>query len=210
MNIKRNRRADEERKAYSLQDIDKIYKNLPRDNNTPERFWIPMICMFSGMRLNEACQLYKEDITKVDGIWCFDVNDSKDKKLKNLSSKRIIPIHPSLIEFGIIEEVSQRADGDRLWFNLKWNKISGYSNSLGKWYQRFNREFITNDLLKTFHSLRHSFADTLKQVGISEIIIAEILGHELKNITTGRYGKRYRPKTLLLSMIKLNYKVVKY
>jgi len=215
MNIKQKRRADEERKAYDKEDIQKIIKNLPHDPQKPERFWIPMICMLSGMRLDEACQLYKEDIRQVkddssgDGIWCVNVNDCKDKKLKNLSSQRIIPIHPRLIELGFLDYVKQCPGGGRLWENLKRCKVNGYSNSLGKWYQRFNRQHVTEDPQKTFHSLRHSFADTLKQLQVEGAIISELMGHSNSSITTGRYGKRYQSKVLLEAIQKVDYGMMK-
>lgn len=207
MNIKQKRRPDEERKAYDLEDIKRLVEHLPELRSKPERQWVPLICMLSGMRLEETCQLYKEDIVKVDGIWCFDVNDSKDKKLKNLSSKRIIPIHPSLIAKGLLEYVDQCSDDGRLWSNFKWCKVSGYSNSLGKWYQRFNRDFVTQDKLKTFHSLRHAFADTLKQKGIQKELIGELMGHSSDSITMSRYGKRFKAEVLLDVIQKIDYQL---
>lgn len=205
MNIKQKRRQDEERKAYDRKDIQRIIKNLPRDQQKPERFWIPMICMLSGMRLDEACQLYTEDIRQVDGVWCFDVNDSKDKKLKNLSSRRTVPMHPRLIDLGLLEHVKRCPEGGRLWGNLTWCKVNGYSNLFGKWFQRFNRQHITEDPLKTFHSLRHSFANTLKQLRVEGSVISELMGHSNGSITTGRYGKRYQPRVLLEVISQLDY-----
>ena len=205
MRIKQKRRQDEERKAYDLEDIKRIADHLPRDRSKPERLWVPMICMLGGLRLDEACQLYKEDIVKIDGIWCFDINESKDKKLKNLSSNRIIPVHPKLIAMGLIDYVDS-CGSERLWNNLTYCKINGYSNSLGKWYQRFNREYITMDKLKTLHSLRHSFADTLKQLGVQESLIAELVGHSTSDfITMSRYGKRFKPEVLLEVIKKVDY-----
>ena len=208
MNIKQHRRPDEERKAYDLQDLRAISRNLPRDSSKPERLYVPMICMLSGMRLDEACQLYREDIIQVDGLWCFDINDCKDKKLKNLSSNRMVPVHPALIELGLLGYVERCQEGSRLWGNLKWCKVNGYSNSLGKWYQRFNREQVTTDPLKTLHSMRHSFADTLKQLGVQENLIAELMGHANSCITTGRYGKRYQAKVLLEVVSRLDYNLM--
>lgn len=208
LNIKQKRRQDEERKAYDAEDIKRISQHLPKDKSKAERLWVPLICMLSGMRLDEACQLYKEDIIKVNAVWCFDVNDCKDKKLKNLSSKRIIPVHPSLIDMGLLVYVAQCAEGERLWSNLKWCKVNGYSNSLGKWYQRFNRQYITQDKFKTFHSLRHSFADGLKQQGIQKELIMELMGHSDNSMTMGRYGKRFKAEVLLEVIQKVDYDIL--
>lgn len=205
MNIKQHRRHDEERKAYSREDIQNILANLPQKDDRPERYWIPVICMYSGMRLDEACQLYRSDIVKHQDIWCFDVNDSKDKKLKNPASERLIPIHPKVIDLGFLEYVDRCRDNGRLWENLAWRKLSGYSNSLGKWFQKFNRKHVTDDPRKTFHSLRHSFADALKQQLVEKSIVAEIMGHSNDSMTFGRYGKRYQPKVLLSAVSLIKY-----
>jgi integrase len=53
--------------------------------------------------------------------------------------------------------------------------------------------------------MRHTVADTLKQAGVPEVVISEILGHTHSSITSGRYGKRYQPKVLLDALMKLDY-----
>ena len=60
--------AQEERKAYALEDIQRIKSNLPREKDHPEKYWIPMIAMYQAFRLDEACQLHLEDVIEVDGI----------------------------------------------------------------------------------------------------------------------------------------------
>ncbi len=37
------------------------------------RFWVPLIALFSGLRLNEICQLEVSAIREIDGILCFTV-----------------------------------------------------------------------------------------------------------------------------------------
>ncbi|BBA68605.1 site-specific integrase [Geobacter sulfurreducens] len=207
LRIKQRRRPEDERKAYTLDDLNQIVRNLPRDHEHPERFWIPVIGMFSGMRLGEICSLYVEDIKNVDGVWCFDVNSEHDKKLKTLSSIRLVPIHPALINAGLLEyaRLIKESGAPRLWMNLTWREVDGYSNGLGKWYQKFNRKHISKDRRKCFHSLRHTFTDTLKQAGVQEVQIAELVGHVNENMTTGRYGKRYKPEVLRATLLKLEY-----
>jgi len=208
LKVSEKKRADEERSTYSKADIGKIIKALPRDNDTPERYWIPLIGLYSGMRLNEICQLYVSDIINFEDQWCFSINGNKDKRLKNLASERIIPIHPTLLELGLLKYVEslQVNKVPRLWMNLTWMDIHGYSNGFGKWYQRFNRRHVTKDPKKVFHSMRHLVTDTLKQAGVSESLIAELVGHSNSgSMTMGRYGKRYQPKVLLEALMKLDY-----
>jgi len=205
LKLKQKRRPDEERKAYTAGDLRKLADNLPPKEIKPERYWIPLIGMLSGLRLDETCQLRTEDVKDIDGVWCFDVNDDADKKLKTHSSKRIVPVHPKLITLGFLVHVARmmKTGQPRLWMNLQWRKEDGYGNAVGKWFQRFNRQHVTTDPLKTFHSLRHTFADTLKQAGVQEALICELMGHANGNITTGRYGKRYRPQGLLEAVCKI-------
>jgi integrase len=208
LQIADKQRADQERSAYSLDDVKAIVCNLPVDANATERYWITLIGLYSGMRLAEICQLHIEDIIKVDGCWCFDINDAGNKQLKNDASVRVIPIHPKLIELGFIRyyEAIKDAKQPRLWMNLSHIRLHGYTNTFGKWYQRFNREYVTEDPKKVFHSLRHLVTDTLKQAGVLETVIAELVGHSNGGSETmGRYGKRYKPTILLEAIKKLNY-----
>jgi len=207
LKIQKRRRPDEERKVYSSEDLKRIVAALPSPADKPERYWIPLIGMLSGMRLGELCGLHHEDVKLIDGVWCFDVNGEDDKRLKTMSSKRVIPIHPSLMQLGFLAFVDTMKDKGqaRMWPNLNRRDTDGYCHAIGKWFQRLNRNHVTTDPLKTFHSLRHTFADTLKQAGVQEALISELMGHANASITTGRYGKRYRPQGLLEAVSKLSF-----
>lgn len=59
--------------------------------------------------------------------------------------------------------------------------------AISKWYQRYNRHYVTNDPKKEFHSMRHLVTDTLKQAGVIETVIAELVGHSNSgSMTMGR------------------------
>ncbi len=66
--------------------------NCPRRG----RFWVPLIGLFSGMRLNEICQLEVADIEEIGGFTCFHVRSDPfaqtGKKLKTEFSERIVPV----------------------------------------------------------------------------------------------------------------------
>lgn len=207
LKISQKNKESEERSAYSVEDVGRIVKSLPKDPTKPERYWIPLIGLYSGMRLNEICQLYVNDIQQVNDVWCININDAGDKRLKNIASERIIPIHPTLLELGFLDyvKITEAEKHPRLWMNLQWTKIEGYSNSFGKWFQRYNRKYVSGDPLKVFHSMRHLVADTLKQGDVKDSLISEIMGHSHNSITTSRYGKQYRPEVMLEAMKKLDY-----
>ncbi|WP_066358351.1 site-specific integrase [Geobacter anodireducens] len=200
-------KPDEERKAYETEDIKRILEHLPNNiAKEPEKRWVPLIALYSGMRLEEICQLTGEDIRNVDGVLCFDVNTNGDKRLKTKASTRLVPVHPALLNMGLEEYTKSRLPYENLWglSKGKW----GYGKKVTNWWSSiFNRKYVTNDPLKCFHSFRHTFADTLKQAGVEEVIISELMGHANHSITTGRYGKRYRPQMLLDTVCKLDYRL---
>ena len=199
----------EERSIYSKEDLrrllDGLISNRLKEEDKPERYWIPLVALFSGLRLDEVCQLYREDITQIQGVWCFDVNRAKDKKLKNTASIRQVPIHSKLIELGFLE-YHQSVKHERLWPNINRGR-DGYAHLFGKWYQRFNRSCITEDKRKVFHSFRHTFTDTLKQAGVQEQLIAELVGHTTGSITAERYGKKFNPQVLSSAVESLRYEL---
>ncbi len=52
----------------------------------------------------------------------------------------------------------------------------------------------------TAYGFRHTFIDELKQKGIEESLVAQIVGHTHQSMTFGRYGKKY-PIQMLASTI---------
>jgi integrase len=210
---KRNTKEEEEREAYYPEDLlrlieSPLYASGDGIKDHPERYWIPLIGLFSGMRLNEICQLHLEDIREEGGLLCFDINKKGDKELKTASSRRLIPVHPVLLELGFKEYVDalRKKEESRLWPALK-KKRDGYGMDFGKWFGRFNRIYVTDNPKRSFHSLRHTLADNLKQKKVDGLIIAEILGHSHGSITLGRYGKSYEPRVLIEALTMLDYGV---
>lgn len=145
------------------------------------------------------------DIKKVEDVWCFDINDGKGKSTKTKSSVRLVPIHPKLLGLGLLDYVDYTKDNvANLWGFSQWKGTWG--KQFGNWWSlHFNRKYVTDDPLKTFHSFRHTVGNGLKQLGVQEVLISEVLGHVNSNISTGRYGKVYQPKVLLEAISMIDY-----
>lgn len=197
-------RDQDERSAYTPDEIKTILDKTKHLQGAKK--YVPMIASYSGLRLNEACQLLVTDLITVDGIVCFDINDrAANSRLKTASSARIIPVHPRLIKNGLLKylEAVKSSGSERLFPELSYHSTNGYGQSFTKWFSVFNRENITKDPLKTFHSLRHAVANELKQSGVTAELISELLGHRVESISMSRYGKKYRPEPLLDAIKKL-------
>ena len=125
--------------------------------------------------------------------------------MKNLSSRRIVPLHQTLLDLGFIEffnlikKKPLTTDEDkrtRLFEELPY-KEGLYSRNISRFW---NNSYLPKIGVKTnknsFHSLRHSVIDHLKQKGIEPHFINELVGHSQGNIDLDRYGKGYNPDIL--------------
>jgi len=216
LKLKQRKRANKQQDIFDPGDLKTIF-NSPdyiKDRHAePHRFWLPVLGLFTGCRLEELCQLYLDDIRQIEGLWCLDLKEGRpDQSLKTASSERVVPLHPFLTEelnlIGFAKKLKSRRR-IRLFPELKryQNKYSHYAS---KWFSEWKTKvgIQAPPREKTFHSFRHTFTDNLKQQLIEVSIVDELTGHAIQGESFGRYGKPYRLKTLLEEgVLKLNYKV---
>ncbi len=201
------RKQSAARAVFSPEDLAKMFNPgsyLKETKGQAARFWVPLIALCTGMRIEEICQLYLGDVREVKGVLCFDVNDRADKGLKTLSSERLVPVSPVLKEIGLSEylEEVRRTGAPRLFPELEKDGVSKkYSDRISKWFNRYlDRIGIEDDEKegkKVFHSFRHTFANTCKQKGLDTRKVKQIIGHEAgRDMTLDHYGKAYEPDVL--------------
>ncbi|MEE1903511.1 site-specific integrase [Pseudomonas inefficax] len=156
------------------------------------RFWIPLLGRYTGARLEELCQLRVDDFIEQQGFYCFRIDDSSESQnLKNSGSRRVLPIHPTLIELGLLQHVeSVKASGvDRLFPDLE--AVRGkLGHAPSKWFGRYKTKLGITDTRKTFHSFRHTFIDDLREAAVQDSLIKRMVGHEDSTVTFGIYGSR--------------------
>ena len=220
MRLKKLIRVRDERDRFEEKELKQIFQKqnyiefTEIEKQKYEYYWCPLISLFSGMRLNEICSLYLDNIIQVKGNhrekrWCFNIleePDRPDKHLKTLSSRRIVPIHDILIDLNFLEFVEllkqRHKNRQRLFQELKLSEGS-YIRNVSRF---FNRKYLTKLGLKTerktFHSLRHTVIDHLKQQGIDVSFINELVGHSSGNIDLDRYGKGYNSDILYNKCVK--------
>ena len=180
-----------------------------------EKVFAPIVALYSGLRLNELASLCIKDIQEENGIYYFDINNERDKSIKNKQSFRKTPIHDKIIEAGFLDYVSSLADDQelRIWGNLSKkikNKQTGegtYSSKISSWFSRLKINLGFTTRKKCFHSFRHNVLNDLKQQRVSTEEIAQIAGHSNNSITTDRYGEAYSVKSLAPIVNKIHYDV---
>jgi len=204
---KRKRKQSEERNAWSIEQLKRwfsstIYRGYKSEGNRKAPgdiiggdhfFWVPIISLYHGMRLEECCQLELGDIREIDGIMCFDIKGgltdeevkATGKSVKNAQAIRKVPIHKILIELGF-EDYLKQQKGQVFPKLIRQAEKSNYGKYLGR---RFGEYVKFNNIEGvSFHSFRHTMITELNQSSLSLLVNEELVGHSHSG-QTDRYYK---------------------
>ena len=161
-----------------------------------QEYLVYRIAKYGGLRLNEIMQLTKGDIREVDGVWVMDVNVKGDKRIKNKSSIRLVPVHSALLD-ELLEYVETLNDDTTELFSKS-------SDAFSKYFRRSIKPQITEDSSKVFYSLRHNFADALVQADVRVEHIAQLMGHsQIQSMTMSVYAQKINVKLLIEQVQKI-------
>jgi len=194
--------ARNQRMQLDNDDLKALFNSSEYLNGTHARtyqHWLPLLGLYMGGRLSELSQLRLQDVYTENGVWLVDFNEDEDKSVKTINSIRKVPVHKTLIRLGFIKYVQYlKTAYKNEWIhsNLLFPDLvkgrDGYGHNSGKWFERHLIKLEIKQNGKSFHSLRHTFADHRKQEEENPAMTAELLGHEIDNETMGRYDKEYR------------------
>ena len=193
----------------------KGYLNKTLNSVSPCRnvfYWVGILGLFHGTRLQETTQLYINDIYPLNKIWVIDINDNTyDKKLKTKNSNRIIPLHQTLIDLGFLEylKIIEQKGKERVFHELTLGR-DGYSKNPSKFFNDYLRELDIKSPTKKydFHSLRHTCNNSLIQNDVNEEHRNDYLGWGQKGMSKQVYGKPFEPTILNIRCSKkISYKV---
>jgi len=122
------------------------------------KYWVPLIGLFSGARLEEICQLHVADVTTIDGVLCFRIttqvdpehgDPSHEKRLKTAdSSARICPVHPVLIDLGFagfVDDLRKRGH-KRLFPELRVDGQGRVGGRATEWFTAYRRSRKVGDV----------------------------------------------------------------
>lgn len=188
------------REPFTVDELVRLFnadEHAKRKYKTAYSYWLPLMGLLTGARLNELCQLHLSDFEIVDGVHCINIQDEEEgQRVKNNSAKRHVPIHDKLIEVGLIRYVDRlRAQGhERLFPTLTLHEKGGYGTIPSKWFSKFKERCgIMEKQTKVFHSFRHTFISSLLNDDVPETAIAPIVGHEGKLVTSQVYWNKKDP-----------------
>jgi len=181
-------------------------------------YWLPLLALYSGARLNELAPMCANDVKfdAASGVRFLTViEDAEDgRRLKTETSVRAVPIHPELMRIGFMEFVDQvRSNGGqsaRLFPKLQQGSKGGFGEAFSKWFGRYKRSLGIDNEQSVFHSFRHGFKDALRAAGVNEDVNDALTGHSGGNAVARGYGsddmvRRFGFHTLCAAVEKARY-----
>ena len=177
-----------------------------------EKYWLPILGLYHGNRLEEFAQLQHSDIKTRDGISYFDINADGSKQLKNEQSIRKIPIHPKVIDLGFLNYIDENIGhpNDQIFPELK---PGGSDNKLGanftKWWSRYRVAIGVYEKGLDYHSFRHGVTTKLYEADVSQAFIDELTGHEGAGTSQVTYKKEMPLKPLYDAISKVEWPEVR-
>jgi integrase len=167
-------------------------------------YWAYLILILTGMRPGEVGQIKCVDIQTDGEFYYFDLRPFNARNgrvaiedlrnLKTNSAGRVIPIHPLLIELGLLDRLLYlRKLGEERLFP-EWEEYTR-GDGTTRWSQPITKSWqYVKKILKvvradlTLYSTRHLMADWLDNSAIVQRTRNRILGHV--NDVPGGYGRK--------------------
>jgi integrase len=239
---KKNKRSYE---PFTLNELRRLFESVEYQNpvnKTGPQYWIPLIGLYTGARINEIAQLNLADIkVSEEGIRCFHITDTEDedecdgeldsvgqkdegaseesgafrsrdddkrKSLKSNAAKRMVPIHPKLVEIGLddyINYVGQRG-ATRLFPDLSFEPKSGYGRLPSRHFREFTQRIgVYKERKKVFHSFRSTLNGFIQGKGMHEEHRSRLIGHATKTVNDRHYGGQTPLQLIAEQLFKIDF-----
>lgn len=192
------------------------------------RFWLPLLAMFQGARLEEFADLRRRDLGCDGGTWFFRIREGEDRRagrrdqdgrraqarrLKNTAATRVVPLHPELIRLGFLQHVAAAAPhaGDPLFPDLEPQGPDGKRGPRAtRWFVNYRRAVGVYREGVGMHAFRHSANTRLRDAMTTEQHkrhIDYMLGHSAAGGGEGaaRYDKGPGLKAAAETLALLQY-----
>lgn len=181
----------QKRRTFSDVELAKIFEPMTLNCDkrpSPYKYWLTLIAVHTGARINEIAQLHLSDIVVIDDIPCFNITNESDdsieakavikKAVKTEAGKRIVPIHCQLIELGLLDYVKALREHNHLMLfpDLSHAKIK-YGMLASKWFANYCNSLGLTDSALTFHSFRHGVVTLLAKNNVQRELRKLLVGH---------------------------------
>lgn len=140
----------------------------------PWHFWCMLIAIYTGARAGEIGGIRIEFFETLHGIETVYIPGTKTEP-----SKRRIPIHPDLLEIGLLEYVARRKEKKaEMIFPIKKSPTNGWGAAPSKWFSNLKTNIFKFPEDTVFHSFRPTIVDVMKQALVNAELRCQYVGHE--------------------------------
>ncbi|WP_045478911.1 tyrosine-type recombinase/integrase [Vibrio owensii] len=190
------------KRAITKQELGELLKATQcyKKSKDEWKYYLPRIAALTGCRLNEIAQLRVCDVQLGDEPTLSINDDHDDKKLKNSSSKRVLPVTTLLLN--LLSELTAGKGKNEHLFSLPYSKQNGYAGKPSKYFSGLLKSLDIKEV--SFHSLRHYVITELFNEGVKEELIGSLMGHSVGKLTTGKTylsGFSYQNRLMALRML---------
>ncbi|MBL0372602.1 site-specific integrase [Rhizobium sp. KVB221] len=205
--FKKSKDGGQRRGVYNSDELGRLLTLLPTwaEGHTTGRFWLPLVAMFTGMRLGEIIWLRREDIQVRAGVMCIALEETEERKLKTEASTRVVPLHSTLLSLGFGRLVDACRPGDRLFADLPGSNQENAVDRFQKAYSRWLKKEVRVRPRVTFHSFRHLFRDAMTNASLSGDAIRRLGGWTRGSSIENHYGEGARISKLAEWMEQVAY-----
>jgi len=200
--------SEKSRRPFTADELSNLFYAGSLDTwakDKPHRFWGAWLGYYTGARVNEVAQLYARDVYQNGGVWGVHFRPAlADQKLKNPNSNRFVPLHPALLNAGLLDYLAdvKAAGHERLFPMLTWSKKAGYGDGLSDQFSTYTDHVGITEAGVAFHAFRHTLATALIGKKVSPHVVASITGHLTK--LPGSLGNYVEPAELPLMVDAIN------
>ncbi len=106
--------ADTVRDSFTVTELNTLFSSpvyvhgqRPAKGGGEAAYWLPLLGLFTGARVEDLCRLELADIVEREGVWCLHLHDSKrEKRLGVPNVMRYMPLHDELLRCGFLTHVA--------------------------------------------------------------------------------------------------------
>ena len=199
-----------DRESYVAAELQRLFNTRvftdftyrPAKGGGEAAFWLPLLGLYTGARLEDLGRLKVADVREFDGHPYLELGDRKRSgKAQRRSAYRKVPIHRLLVSIGFLDYVEARrreAGDDRgamLFPALKADSYGTYTKMFSTWFNEYlDKHAGLTDARLDFHATRATFQYFAELSGLTAIepnIIDYLVGHapdmsQMRN----HYGKK--------------------
>ena len=148
------------------------------------KFWLPLLALFQGARLEEFADLYRRDVICDNGIWAVNITPSvadlagaaaegektagkHKRRLKTANAKRTVALHPEIIKIGFIAYVEATAPNpaDPLFPDIEPQGKDGKRGPrITRWFGEYRKKLNLFRPGVAMHAFRHGANTRLRDM----------------------------------------------